>query len=65
MLSPHEFAVLMLVKASPEQPDVEREEFGALLERQLVTLESTSSGTRRAYVTNRGESLLHTMTRIS
>jgi hypothetical protein len=61
MLSPHEFAVLMLVKASPEQTDVQREEFSALLEQQLVALESTPSGVHRPRVTNDGESLLRTL----
>lgn len=64
MLSPHEFAVLMLVKASPDQTDVRREEFNALLEQQLVALESTPSGTHRPRVTNNGESLLRTMMQI-
>ena len=44
MLSPHEFATLLLVKDSPNQVDMEREELDALLERQLVQLESHNSG---------------------
>ncbi|MGF6735269.1 hypothetical protein OKW50_007441 [Paraburkholderia youngii] len=63
MLSPHEFEVLMLMKASPEYTDIEREEFNALLERQLVALESTPSGAHRPRVTNHGESLLQTLMR--
>ncbi|MFP4895042.1 hypothetical protein [Paraburkholderia sp. EG304] len=63
MLSPHEFAVLMLVKASPECTDIEREEFNAVLGRQLVALESTPSGAHRPRVTNHGESLLQTLMR--
>lgn len=32
MLSPHEFATLMLVKSSPEQIDMDRKELDTLLE---------------------------------
>ncbi|MGF6820046.1 hypothetical protein OKW33_006940 [Paraburkholderia atlantica] len=53
----------MLVKASPESTDIEREEFNALLERRLVALESTPSGAHRPRVTNHGESLLQTLMR--
>jgi len=44
MLSPHEFATLLLVKDSPNQADMERDELDALLERQLVQLEKLASG---------------------
>lgn len=33
MLSPHEFATLLLVKDSPNQVDMNRDELDALLER--------------------------------
>lgn len=39
MLSPHEFATLMLVCQAPDQLDMNRAELDALLERQLVMLE--------------------------
>ncbi len=45
MLSPKEFATLMLVKAAPDQIDMCREELDTLLERQLVALEDLASGT--------------------
>ena len=39
MLSPHEFATLLLVKDAPNQVEMEREELDALLERKLIQLE--------------------------
>jgi hypothetical protein len=63
MLSPHEFATLMLLKAAPEQIDLNREELDTLLERQLVALEQLTSGVRRPYLTHDGESVLHAVAR--
>ncbi|CAN0625415.1 conserved protein of unknown function [Burkholderia multivorans] len=65
MLSPHEISALMLVKESPDQIDMEREELDTLLDQQLVVLERLASGMRRARVTNDGESLLQVMMRKS
>ncbi|HEM7807620.1 TPA: hypothetical protein U2L37_001744 [Burkholderia multivorans] len=58
MLSPHEFATLMLVRHAPDQLDMTRAELDTLLERQLVMLEHAAGGTRRAHLTARGRSLL-------
>lgn len=63
MLSPHEFATLMLVKASPDQIDMDRDELDTLLEQQLVALESLPTGMRRPRVTDQGEFLLQAITR--
>ncbi|SDE37288.1 hypothetical protein [Paraburkholderia lycopersici] len=63
MLSPHEFATLMLVKSSPDQIDMAREELDTLLEQQLVALESLATGAHRPHVTDEGEYLLQAMTR--
>ncbi|KWB52105.1 hypothetical protein WL37_07070 [Burkholderia ubonensis] len=63
MLSPHEFAALMLVKSSPDQIDMSRDELDTLLEQQLVVLERLVSGARCPRVTNDGELLLRAMTR--
>ncbi|RQS68432.1 hypothetical protein DID96_19680 [Burkholderia sp. Bp8963] len=63
MLSPHEFAVLMLVKSSPDQIDMDREELDTLIEHQLVVLERLGSGACRPRVTNDGESLLQAVMR--
>jgi hypothetical protein len=61
MLSPHEFATLMLIRQAPDQLDMNRAELDALLERQLVTLEQCASGARRAYLTGKGETFLDTL----
>ena len=52
MLSPHEFATLLLVKDAPDQLQMDRAELDALLERQLVTLERIASGNKRAQLTD-------------
>ena len=65
MLSPHEFATLLLVKDSPNQVDMEREELDALLERQLVQLESLGSGRQQWSVTESGDSALKAIKRFS
>jgi hypothetical protein len=62
MLSPHEFATLMLVKSAPEQIDLNREELDTLLERQLIALEELASGTRRPHLTRDGDSVLRAVT---
>ncbi|AJZ74752.1 hypothetical protein [Pandoraea apista] len=58
MLSPHEFATLMLVRQAPDQLDMKRAELDALLERQLVMLEQSDTGLRRAQLTEKGRSFL-------
>ncbi|MEM5384833.1 hypothetical protein VSR68_14690 [Paraburkholderia phymatum] len=63
MLSPHEFATLMLVKAAPEQIDLGREELDTLLERQLVALEKLASEVQRPRLTLHGVSVLQAITR--
>jgi hypothetical protein len=63
MLSPHEFAALMLVKAAPDQIDLNREELDTLLERQLVALEQLASGVRRPRLTRDGASVLEAVAR--
>ncbi|WP_213301780.1 hypothetical protein [Paraburkholderia sacchari] len=63
MLSPHEFATLMLVKAAPEQIDLNREELDTLMERQLVALEQLASGAQRPCLTHDGDSVLRAVVR--
>ncbi len=63
MLSPHEFATLMLVKAAPEQIDLNRAELDTLLERQLVAFEQLSSGVQRPRLTPDGDSVLRAVAR--
>jgi hypothetical protein len=63
MLSPHEFATLMLVKDSAEQI-ADRGDLDALLERQLVAMEQLAGGAVRPRITQDGDSLLRTLARM-
>ena len=63
MLSPHEFATLMLVKNAPEQIDLDRADLDALLERQLVSLEQLAGEQHVSLVTNRGDRVLKAVSR--
>ncbi|WP_042259342.1 hypothetical protein [Paraburkholderia heleia] len=64
MLSPKEFATLMLVRHSPDQIDMNREELDTLLERQLVALEQWTQDRRRLSLTIAGRSLLEAVGRL-
>jgi hypothetical protein len=64
MLSPHEFATLMLVRDAPDQIDPDHADLVTLLEHQLVMLESLTSGQRRPLVTINGHSVLKAAARI-
>ena len=57
MLSPHEFATLMLVKDSVEQI-ADRDELDALLERQLLDMEQLAGSAVLPRVTQDGDSVL-------
>lgn len=63
MLSPHEFATLMLVKDAPDQLGLDRADLDVLLERQLVALETLASGLQRPQITGDGVSILKAVTR--
>ena len=63
MLSPHEFATLMLVKDAPDQLGLDRADLDMLLERQLVALETLPSGQQRPQITSDGVSMLKAVTR--
>ncbi|SEJ74287.1 hypothetical protein [Paraburkholderia diazotrophica] len=63
MLSPHEFATLMLVKSAPDQIELDRAELDQLLEQQLVALEEIAGGVRRPRLTIHGDSLLQAISR--
>jgi hypothetical protein len=65
MLSPHEFATLMLVKDAPDQSEMDRVELDALLERQLVQLERLATGLEHWSVTEIGDSALRAIKRFS
>ncbi|MBB5501273.1 MULTISPECIES: hypothetical protein [unclassified Paraburkholderia] len=63
MLSPHEFATLMLVKDAPGQLGLDRSDLDILLEHQLVALETLPSGQQRPHITSDGVSVLKAVTR--
>jgi hypothetical protein len=63
MLSPHEFATLMLVKDAPGQLGLDRADVDVLLEHQLVALETLPSGQQRPQITRGGVSILNAVTR--
>jgi hypothetical protein len=63
MLSPHEFATLMLVKDAPDQLGLDGADLDMLLERQLVALETLPSGQQRPQITSDGVSILKAVTR--
>lgn len=58
MLSPHEFAVLLLVNEGTEAEDLDRADVEALIERQLVTLERSDPDHCYARVTLQGYAFL-------
>jgi hypothetical protein len=64
MLSPHEFATLMLIKDAPDQIELDRAELDALLERQLISLENLASGRPRPQITSDGDSILKALARV-
>jgi len=65
MLSPHEYATLLLVKDAPHQVEMNREELDALLERQLVLLERLASGAQFLRLTEIGQHAIKAMRRVS
>jgi hypothetical protein len=64
MLSPREFATLMLLKDAPDLLSLDGADLEALLDRQLVTLENLVSGQQRPLITNDGQMLLKAAARI-
>jgi hypothetical protein len=65
MLSPHEFATLLLLQEAPHQVDMVRDELDALLERQLVKLENLASGLQLWSLTASGDSTMKAIKRYS
>lgn len=64
MLSPHEFATLMLLKDAPDLLSLDGADLEALLDRQLVTLEQLASGQQRPLITHDGQLLLRAAARV-
>jgi len=65
MLSPHEFATLLLLQDAPHQMDLVRDALDALLERQLVQLENLASGRQLWSLTASGDSTIKAIKRYS
>jgi hypothetical protein len=64
MLSPHEFATLILLKDAPDLLSLDGADMEALLDRQLVTLKQLASGQQRPLITNDGRCFLKAAARI-
>ncbi|HEY1998306.1 hypothetical protein [Paraburkholderia sp.] len=64
MLSPHEFATLMLVKDATSPLQVDHADLNALLERQLVSVEQSASGYVLLRLTHLGQAFLKFAARI-
>ncbi|MGF6446160.1 hypothetical protein [Paraburkholderia youngii] len=60
MLSPHEYATLVLVRNAPAQIDRERCEFKTLLEQRLIDLEWDGENGGLPVLTEQGKTLLET-----
>jgi hypothetical protein len=64
MLSPREFATLMLVNDAPDHIELDHADLDALLEHQLVRLEKLASRHQRVQITDNGRSVLKAVARI-
>jgi len=58
MLSPHEFATLMLVKDARHESDFDQADLRALLDKQLIELVSVTAASALPRMTDRGRALL-------
>ncbi|MGN6665428.1 MAG: hypothetical protein ACTHKH_00430 [Trinickia sp.] len=63
MLSPHEFATLLLVANAPDLHELDSDDLNCLVERQLVALEQLASGSRCLRLTTNGNSMLRAVGR--
>ncbi|EIN01783.1 hypothetical protein WQE_07112 [Paraburkholderia hospita] len=64
MLSPHEFATLMLVNDAPDQAELSGSDLEVLLGRHFVTRETLASGCQQFHLTVNGQVVLDAVTRI-
>jgi hypothetical protein len=64
MLSPHEFATLILVRDAPGEIEADRAELSTLLEQRLVALEQPERGMPRPRITANGHSVLEAFSRM-
>jgi hypothetical protein len=64
MLSPHEFATLMLIHSAPDQIDMSRFELDTLVDCQLISLEAVSGESHRPALTPAGVHVLEVAARV-
>lgn len=62
MLSPHEFAALLLVGNERDLDELDRADLASLVERQLIALERLSTG-RHLHLTDRGDLIVKAVNR--
>jgi hypothetical protein len=62
MLSPHEFAALLLIGGTREAADLDPDDLASLVERQLVALDQLVAG-RRLQLTEYGASVVRAVSR--
>lgn len=62
MLSPHEFAALLLVGDTRDLDELDRNDLASLVDRQLVALDKLVVG-RQLRLTERGQSVVKAATR--
>jgi hypothetical protein len=58
MLSPHEFATLLLVAGAPDLRQLDPYDLASLVERELVAPEQLASGSPSLRLTANGDSIL-------
>ncbi|KWK86219.1 hypothetical protein [Burkholderia ubonensis] len=63
MLSPHEFAALLLIDDAADPTGLDLGDLTSLVDRQLVALKLLASESRRARLTESGRSMLETIDR--
>jgi len=65
MLSPHEFATLMLVKDAARQSEFDPLDLQTLVDQQLINLGEPAPGLIQPRVTDRGYAVLNAFTQVS
>ncbi|SEB23390.1 hypothetical protein [Paraburkholderia sartisoli] len=64
MLSPHEFATLLLVGDARDQTELNRADLDALFEHQFIAFEKVSSERQNPHLTRNGRAVLKAMAHI-
>lgn len=64
MLSPHEFATLLLVGDARDQTGLNHADLDALFEHQFIAFEKISSGRQKPHLTRNGRAVLKAMAHV-